>query len=60
MYDDNRIGYAEKPNTEVEDVEWRPADMRNYGENDRIYDRGDDDGGGRDTGTTETAAPEAR
>ena len=60
MYDDYGIGNAGKQNTAAEDVEWRPSEIRNYGEKGRSDDRGDEDGGGKDAGTEGTLASEAR
>ena len=54
------VGYAGKSNTTVKDVELQTEEMRNDGGNDRRYGRGDQDGGGRNEGTIETAALEAR
>ena len=41
-------------------MERRPEDMCKDGDNVRRDDRGDEDGGGRDEGTTETAVLEAQ
>ena len=60
VYDDDGVGDAEKSNTAVKDVERRPEEMRNDGDNGRRDGRGDYDGGGRDEVTIETAALEAR
>ena len=59
MYDDD-IGDEGKSNTAVKNVERRPEEMYNDGYNGRRYDRGDQYGGGRYEGTTETAALEER
>ena len=46
MYDDGIVD-AVKSNTEVKDVERRPLEMRNYGDNGGRDGRVDQDGGGR-------------
>ena len=47
---------ARNEESRLENMEWRPAEMRNYEKNVRRDGKGDEYGGGRDEGTTETAA----
>ena len=60
VYDDDGVGYTGKSNTAVEDVERRPEEMWNDGNNIRRDDRGDEDGGSKDEGTKETEVSEER